>query len=143
MIKMIEFTVYGSPQAKGRPRFRNRGNFVQTYTDEKTANYEQLVYFAFINSGCPRIEGETALAGEIEFYMDIPKSVSKKKHLDMVENKIRPLKKIDLDNGIKIILDALNKIAYDDDKQFVEITAKKFYSEAPRAVVRIWEVQKN
>jgi Holliday junction resolvase RusA-like endonuclease len=137
---MIEFTVYGSPVAKGRPRFRNRGNFVQTYTDEKTANYEQLVYLAFLNSGCSRVEGDIPLVGEIEFYMDIPKSVSKKKRQQMINNELRPLKKIDLDNGIKIILDALNKVAYDDDKQFVEISAKKYYSENPRAVVRIWEM---
>ena len=33
----------GEPRGKGRPRFRRAGAFVQTYTDDKTANYENLV----------------------------------------------------------------------------------------------------
>ena len=41
--KKIEFEVLGKPVGKGRPRFRNAGKFVQTYTPEKTAVFENLV----------------------------------------------------------------------------------------------------
>ena len=36
-----------------------------------------------------------------------------------------PMKKPDCDNVVKIVLDSLNKIAYDDDKQVVELTVLK------------------
>ena len=35
------------------------------------------------------------------------------------------MKKPDCDNVVKIVLDSLNKIAYDDDKQVVELTVLK------------------
>ena len=40
---MRKFEVMGTPVAKGRPKFARRGNFVSTYTPEKTVNYENLV----------------------------------------------------------------------------------------------------
>lgn len=39
----LKFSVLGEPAGKGRPRFRNAGAFVQTYTPEKTVSYENLV----------------------------------------------------------------------------------------------------
>lgn len=35
----LKFSVLGEPAGKGRPRFRNAGAFVQTYTPEKTVSY--------------------------------------------------------------------------------------------------------
>jgi len=53
----------------------------------------------------------------------------------------RPQKSGDLDNRIKIVLDALQGQAYADDKQIVEIHAKRYDDKAdPRVEVRIEEV---
>lgn len=143
MIDIINFTVWGNPQGKKRPRFARQGNYVRTYTDKETVSYENLVKLSFINSGCEKYVGEIPLKVEIDFYMSIPKSTSKKKYIKMLSNEIRPLKKIDLDNGIKIILDALNKVAFDDDKQVIEVSARKFYSDTPRTEVKICQMEKN
>lgn len=143
MIDIINFTVWGNPQGKKRPRFTRQGNYVRTYTDKETVSYENLVKLSFINSGCEKYVGEIPLKVEIDFYMSIPKSTSKKKYIKMLSNEIRPLKKIDLDNGIKIILDALNKVAFDDDKQVIEVSARKFYSDTPRTEVKICQMEKN
>lgn len=51
--------------------------------------------------------------------------------------KIFPTKKPDIDNVIKVIADALNGVAYDDDKQIIDVSARKVYSETPRVDVRI------
>ena len=40
-----------------------------------------------------------------------------------------PLKKPDSDNIAKIVLDSLNKIAFDDDSQVVELTVIKRWTE--------------
>jgi hypothetical protein len=43
MTFMTMFTVYGEPVGKGRPRFAKRGNFVSTYTPQKTKTYEDEI----------------------------------------------------------------------------------------------------
>ena len=53
----------------------------------------------------------------------------------------RPTKKPDIDNVIKIITDALNGIAYDDDAQIVSLSATKFYDENPHVDVRLDDVR--
>lgn len=52
----------------------------------------------------------------------------------------RPIQSGDLDNRIKLILDSLNKLAFYDDKQIVEIHAYRFDDkENPRVEVEICE----
>ena len=62
----------------------------------------------------------------------------KKREL-MLNRTIRPIVKCDWDNIGKIVCDALNGIAYHDDKQVVDGQVRKFYSEQPRVVVTIQE----
>lgn len=76
---------------------------------------------------------------EIDAYFEIPKSTSKKKKDLMLKNILRPTKKPDMDNIIKIIADALNKIAYYDDKQIIECSIRKYYSDKPRVKIDISE----
>ena len=53
----------------------------------------------------------------------------------------RPQKRGDLDNLLKVILDALNGIAYDDDAQIVEIKARRFDDKSnPRVEIDVIEV---
>jgi crossover junction endodeoxyribonuclease RusA len=46
----------------------------------------------------------------------------------------------DLDNIIKAIQDGLNGIAWIDDRQVVELQAKRIKAGPDRVVIRIWEV---
>lgn len=57
----------------------------------------------------------------------------------MEQFKIRPMKKPDNDNIVKVVQDALNLVAYHDDVQVVDCQLRKFYSENPRVVVTIQE----
>ena len=51
----------------------------------------------------------------------------------------RPKKQGDLDNRIKICLDALNGIAFEDDKQVAEIYARRFEDKLnPRVEVTVY-----
>lgn len=76
----------------------------------------------------------------IRAYFEIPKSVSKKKKQQMLENEISPIIKPDTDNIAKSILDSLNGIAYLDDKQVIRLTVEKWYAEVPSVSVEIKEV---
>lgn len=108
----LKFSVLGEPAGKGRPRFRNAGAFVQTYTPEKTVSYENLVRLEYRRQ-CNdfKFPKDTPLDVRITAYYGIPKSVSKKRAQLMRERKIRPMKKPDFDNIGKIVCDSLNDIA--------------------------------
>lgn len=114
------------------------GNFVKTYTPEKTANYENLVKVEYRRQ-CHdfKFDSDVPLDVRIMAYYGIPKSTSKKKHKLMLFKAVRPTKKPDCDNLCKIYLDALNAVAYKDDVQVVDLQVRKFYSENPRVVVTI------
>ena len=130
------FEIVGEPQGKGRPRFSTRGGFVKTYTPEKTASYENFVKLCYLNKyKGQKLDGE--IIAEIIAYFSIPKSFSKKKRLEAIEGKIKPTKKPDTDNIAKTILDSLNGIAFEDDKQVVALLVNKLYGEEAKVVVTL------
>lgn len=133
----VKFSVLGEPRGKQRPRVTKVGH---TYTPKETEQYENLVRMEYRRQ-CHdfKFSSGTALDARIIAYYSIPKSASKKKRQAMLDHIIRPLKKVDCDNLIKIVLDSLNKIAYHDDVQVVDCQVRKFYSDNPRIVVIIQE----
>lgn len=136
----VKFVVPGEPQGKGRPRFSRAGEFIRTYTPEKTANYENLIKVEYQRQCLGRkFPDGTPLDMRITAYYSIPKSASKKKRAMMLQHRIRPMKKADWDNIGKIVCDALNGLAFHDDAQVVDAQVRKFYSEDPRVVVTIQE----
>ena len=133
---IISFTVPGEPKAKARPRMTTTGI---AYTPKKTVEYENWVRECyFIEQKGKKLEGQ--IKAEIAAYFTIPKSTSKKKRKKMTNYLIRPTKKPDTDNIAKIVLDSLNKIAFDDDKQVIDLRVLKFYSENPRVEVTLDEI---
>lgn len=136
---MCDFEIEGKPVGKGRPRFKRMGNFVQTYTPEKTAEYEKLVRIRFQNAG--GVITDKPVRVEIVAFFEPPKSARKKDKIKMLANRILPEKKPDVDNVAKIILDALNKIAYKDDSQVIELSVKKLYSDVAKVLVHIEEIE--
>ena len=59
-------------------------------------------------------------------YFKIAKSWNKEKKVAAAMGKISPGKP-DADNIIKIVLDGLNKVAYEDDQQVVLVACKKVF----------------
>lgn len=133
----VTFTIVGKPCGKGRPKFSRQGDYVRTYTPEKTVEYENLVRLAWVQSGGEKLQG--VISATIYCYFPIPKSVSKKKRTAL--DGTAYTKKPDCDNIAKIILDALNGIAYDDDSQVASLRVKKLYdAEETKVVVELAEV---
>lgn len=137
----IKFTVPGNPFGKERPNFARMGQKVVTYTPQKTVNYETLVKWAYQQSAHgARFANRAMLDARIFMYFEIPQSTSKKERELMLKGVVRPIKKPDVDNAAKAILDALNKLAYRDDAQIVDHMVRKFYSENPRVDVIISDI---
>ena len=134
----VKFTVQGEPKGKGRPRFSRVGNYARTYTPEETVKYENLVKTEYLRQcGNVKFDDDSMIDLRVFAYYSIPKSASKKKRKQMLDNIIRPAKKPDMDNIVKIVADSLNKIAYRDDAQIVDAMVRKFYSDNPRVEIII------
>lgn len=133
--KSRQLIVYIEPVPKGRPRFTKRGH---AYTPKKTADYEKKI------SDCWRWSFSDVMTGtlkiSIDFYMPIPKSMSKADKQRAIEKELMPSKKPDLDNLTKAVLDALNEVAYWDDKQITKMRVAKWYSTEPRIEITITEI---
>ncbi len=134
-----QFTIYGEPKGKGRPRFSSGGGKSNTRTPDETILYENLVKTEYRRQAGHRFPDDAALDVRIFAFYSIPKSVSKKRREMMISRQIRPLKRPDSDNLCKIVMDSLNGIAYRDDAQVVDSMVRKFYDDVPRVVVNISE----
>lgn len=134
-MKLIVFTIFGEPKGKGRPRFTRNGH---VYTPEETKRYEELVALSYRNSAIG-YKFTSPVRVTVWAFQKPPKK-SKKVVEDMLAGRILPTKKPDADNVAKIVLDGLNKVAWDDDTQVVEMMVYKRYGEEPRVSVILEEI---
>lgn len=139
LTEILRFTVEGKPVGKARPRFTRRGF---AYTPEKTVRYEASVRAACIKAmkaqGVQKRVG-VPLAIKCSFFFEPPMSWSKKRRAE-AENLAPYDQKPDGDNLLKIVKDALNGVAYDDDKRICSETATKQYSGSSLAYITLYEV---
>lgn len=125
-MKTIDFTVPGKPKGKARPRFANGA----AYTDKGTREYEQQVTWAFMeatNGEALDLDAPISLSIYARFKPN--KGDSKRTVANKVMGLLVPAKKPDVDNVAKIIMDGLNKVAYNDDAQVVTMLVNKAYDD--------------
>jgi len=115
--KTHQLTIPGEPRSKQRPRF-SRGH---AYTPKETVQAEKAVAAAWRDLGVEPFRHSVLV--EIDFFNG---------------NRRRR----DLDNMLKLVLDALNTVAFDDDYQVVEINARKLLTakENARTEIRLTEL---
>ena len=132
-----EFEVPGQIKGKGRPRVNSYTGMV--YTPTTTKDYEYLVeqYFLHKYPKFKPLEGRVTV--NITAMFGIPKSTKKQDVEKMLENSISPTKKPDIDNIVKIILDAMNKFAFKDDTQITKMSVEKKYGTEEKVTITIEE----
>ena len=135
----MKFFIPGNPIGKGRPRSVVRGGYVSHYTPKKTrAEETRLRTEAKIHG--PDVPYTGPLAVNLRFQMPIPKQTTKKQRALIESGLSFHTKKPDLDNLIKLILDALNEVIWQDDKQIVRLTTEKEYDNQPGIWVEVTEL---
>ena len=108
----------GRPQVKERPRVNRRTGTI--YTPEKTTRAEERVAAHWVASKGPKYPKGTQLRIFLMFDEDSTAIVVEP--FEMLEKvSIRG----DLDNYVKLVMDGLNGVAWDDDSQVVRIEAVK------------------
>lgn len=123
MADCITFTVPG--QIVAWQRAGNSGGAY--YTQPKTKTYQSHIAWCAKAAQVKVIEGPVRLL--VVAYMPIPAKTPKKLRAAMLEKSVRPETKPDCDNIIKTVADALNGIAYKDDKVVTDMAISKFYAE--------------
>lgn len=106
----------GEPKSKQRPRF-SRGH---AYTPKETIEAEKAVREAYLEAGGILFEGVVK--------MELVFALSNRRRRDA-------------DNMAKLVMDALNKVAYHDDNQVVELITKKVRSPRGWTFVYIEETE--
>lgn len=107
---LFEFTVWGEPRPKQRPKHGKHN----TYTPKRTREAEDAVSAAF------RLAYPLAVPSVEHLRLD---AVFYRKHRTRVDN----------DNLLKLVTDALNGLAYADDSQLFETYARKSLGHGDRA----------
>ena len=135
---MQTFIINGEPTAKGRPRFTKRGH---TYTPKKTKDYEDSIEKQLIEQGAKPFTKEIPLRVEATFYKGYLKSWTKAELFQVKDGSLLPVRRPDLDNYVKGILDGANGLLWHDDSQIVDLILCKRYDETPRVEIKVSEIK--
>ena len=129
---VYEFEVIGTIEGKARPRLDIYNGRI--YTPKNTRSYEELIrqYFMIKYPRYETLEGR--LSVKIIAYFKPAKNTTKK-----TKELISPIKKPDIDNIGKVMLDALNKIAFKDDNQVTKLEVEKKYNDEEKVYIKIEE----
>ncbi|WP_418972132.1 RusA family crossover junction endodeoxyribonuclease [Allofournierella sp.] len=135
MMQSVTFRVPGPPQGKARPRFRTVGGKVMPYTPASTRRYEEQIAAMYRRAGGLRLEPPIRV--EVLAVFGVPKSYSKRRRSECLQNITPPEVKPDVDNISKSVLDALNKLAYGDDSKVSTLMVTKRYGAPEGLVIRV------
>ena len=133
----IDVWMIGQPIGKGRPRFTRQG---RAYTPTKTRDYEKRL--AAIASDKMVELGLDPIAVPCKVHVlaqfEVPKSWSRKRTEAAWRAEVFPGRP-DIDNVIKIALDALNGVMFEDDAQVYQVGATKKYGDPMILITIEWE----
>lgn len=132
--RSVSFTVPGEVMGKPRPKVNRNG---RVWTPKKFKDYESLVAAMYRETGCEPFCGPVMV--KVDTYRALPESRPKKVITEA--DTYKP----DADNILKIVLDALNGVAYHDDNQVVVVSVHKHPRErrVEHIVVEISEVDEH
>lgn len=137
---MIALELSGRPEGKGRPRFGKGG---RVFTPQATKLAEGRIIDAWTDAGQPRIDGPVSLTLRLEVAR--PKGhFTTKGELNKSGRRLpHPTgKKPDVDNALKLVMDALNRRAYRDDVDVISATVTRVWASDgwERSLIELQEV---
>lgn len=133
-MQSVTFRHEGQVRGKSRPRAAVRGGHATIYTPSTQHKAEAAIKASAMRERLPApFSGPVALDVFISHAM--PTSWSQKKRAEMTGAYVD--KKPDSDNQMKTIMDALNGLLWDDDRQVAKIAYEKRYGPAHYAIIRV------
>jgi len=130
----ISFTLYGPPRPMPRPRFSRRGF---AYTPKKV-KIEKQEFILKVNKHKPQEMITCPVRLTISFMMPIPKSTTHKDRAKMNSDIVPHIKKPDIDNLVKFVMDGLTNAGFwKNDSNVWVIYADKRYDSKSRTIITI------
>ena len=129
---VIKLDPYPSP----RPRFTRQG---RPYMPTEYTAWKKQFLREWLRHSQGKYETGVAIAVDLKFYIKPPKAIARvKKNQNILKSETwRVVKKPDLDNLEKSVLDSVNGHAYEDDNQISDLHSCKRYSLNPRVEITI------
>jgi Holliday junction resolvase RusA-like endonuclease len=126
MTFQLIFSVYGNPVPKKRARVTRSGH---AYTPKESLEYEKEVAMMAKSAMGGSEPLKTPVAAYIYINYAVPPSYTEKRRKACLNHSERPTKANlgDIDNVAKQVLDAMNEIVYEDDRQVVSLHVTKKY----------------
>ena len=137
---IIELRVAGKPEGKGRARHAGG----RTFADPKTVIAEREIRQAWREQGEQRMPDDAALRLRVELSVVRPQGHYKRSDGELSAEGMRhPVprnKKPDVDNALKLVMDALNTRAYRDDVQIAEAIVVRRWNSWPETKIYIEQI---
>lgn len=131
IVEMESFT-------KERPRTNFKTGAI--YTPTKTMQNERRIAQQFRIQNRQWEITDLPIAVDIEIETSVPVNSNKKTKIAMLEGEIYPIKKPDVDNVSKLVLDALQGVAYEDDYQVITLRVTKKYGPSKKLTIKIEKI---
>lgn len=131
----MKITIPITPVGQMRARSTAVNGRARTYKAPKQRANENEIMVTLTGSA-PKTPITGPLEVTVDAYLPVPKTFSRMKKAMALGGELRPTTKPDADNLGKNILDCMNGLVWEDDRQIVGLMVRKFYSDNPR-----WEVE--
>lgn len=128
-----QFEVAGEPRGKARPR---AGRF-SVYDPPQNREWEKMIRDAYLEARGMIDPTEEPVWIVVKAIFPIPQWAKRKKLPDKIQLGDVYTGKPDCDNILKSVLDALNKVAYKDDKQAYYTSCERMYGAQGKLCVTI------
>jgi Holliday junction resolvase RusA-like endonuclease len=129
------FTLRIPGEARGKERARHAKG--RTYTPAQTVMAENRIYSVWQDAGSPRLpDGPIGLEVELGVVRPASHWTSKRVLTREGVRQFRPFrKKPDVDNALKLVMDALNTCAWTDDVRVIDAHVYRVWSTEPYTLI--------
>lgn len=129
----VEIFLDGVPVPKERHRF----GAGRVYGTTRTTRYEKSLRAAALGVMAGRAPFTGPVEADLLMVLAVPKSWPKERQDAALEGKILPLRRPDADNIVKVLLDSLNRVVFEDDAQVTNLRFRKRYGSKTRVWLRL------
>lgn len=131
------YVIEGECVPKARPKY-NRWGGTYGKAHKRQKKYENHIKASLIELGAKK--SKKALEVTVHIYKGFLKSWTKKQLREAKNGELLPVKRPDVDNYVKSVLDGAEGQLFEDDSQIVKLVVEKRYEEVPRVELRVKEV---
>lgn len=123
------FHVPGTPEPLRRHRAGSRGGRVVTFDDPRNQPYQDRIRWAWRDAGGTQLGDELVDLQVISLFARPATHIRRDGSLSALGQRATNPSRSDVDNLAKNVMDALNGLAWTDDRQVVSLTSVKVWAD--------------